>query len=85
MYIFDSVSETSVSGEVIDIVNSVHNVILVGIKLHVIIVKRNCGCAPGFHVDVVAQLLSTETMTKTIMSPFPYMVKYLFIHMKDKL
>ena len=27
-----------------------------------LIVKRNC--APGFHVDVVAQMLSTETMTK---------------------
>ena len=23
-----------------------------------------CGCAPGIHVDIVAQLLSTETMTK---------------------
>ena len=58
------------------IVNSVHNVIIVGIRLHVINCKRNC--SPGFHVDVVAQLLSTETMTKTIMSPFRRVVKYLF-------
>ena len=34
MYTFDSVNETSVSGEVI--VNSVHNVIIVWIRLHVI-------------------------------------------------
>ena len=36
IYTFDSVSETDVSGEVIDIVNSVHNVIIAWIRLHVI-------------------------------------------------
>ena len=40
------------------------------------------GQVAGFHVDVVARLLSTETMTNAIMSPFLYMVKYLFIYMK---
>ena len=40
------------------------------------------GPGPGFHVDVVAQLLSTETLANAIMSPFHYMVKYLFIYMK---
>ena len=38
IYTFHSVSETSVSGEVIDIVNSVHNVIIVWIRLDV----NNC-------------------------------------------
>ena len=37
-------------------------------------------CAPGVHVDVVAQLVSKETLTKTIISPFPYIVKYLFMY-----
>ena len=66
---------------VIDIVNKI---VYVWIRVHVI----NClketapGSGPGFHVDVVAQLLSTETMTNAIMSPFLYMVKYLFIYMK---
>ena len=54
--------------------------------MHVIICLKETAPGPGscFHVvvGVVAQLLSTETMTNAIMSPFFYMVKYLFIYMK---
>ena len=52
--VFDSVSETSVKSLY---VNSVH-VIIVWIRLHVINCKKK-NCAPGFHVDVAAQFLST--------------------------
>ena len=40
MYTVDSVSETSVSGEVI--VNSLHNVIIVWTRLHVNYIVINC-------------------------------------------
>ena len=40
--------------------------------MHVINCLKETAPGPGFHVDVVAQLLSTETMTNAIMSPFLY-------------
>ena len=50
--------------------------------MHVINCLKETAPGPGFHVDVVAQLLLTETMTNAIMSLFLYKVKYLFIYMK---
>ena len=67
----------SKNGEVIDIVNKI---VYVWIRVHVINCLKETAPGPGFHVNVVAQLLSTETMTNAIMSPVLYMVKYLFIY-----